>query len=389
MHRSNVRRRGWLPTAAGGLAAAVVLGGLTLTIHGPALAAPGAMGAVAAAGADGVAAGNAAIASVDLSGTWGFTPAGRAATTIAVPGGGWYKQGFTDVNEAVYARSITVPDSGQPQSAWIEFGAVNHQATLSVDGRVVATQTTAFTPSNFDISAYAAPGSTHTISVDVKGRGAFKSNNRYAVPDAAEWSEAVPQGIFRSAFLRVYPAVYVSDTFVRPSVANKTLSYDVTVRNTSGSSRSVTLTGSLSSVNGAAFSYPDLPSRTVTVAARSTATVTVGPVAWNLDSSSYWWPNVPYRPGYKAQLHQLTVHAATDDGHTSDATYRFGFREATQNGEYYYLNGVRVNFRGDNLQGATTTGSTTAARATRTTPCPASCPRRRTTAAGPRRWTTT
>ncbi|MEU5264709.1 beta-galactosidase, partial [Amycolatopsis sp. NPDC021455] len=129
------------------------------------------------------------------------------------------------------------------------------QATLSVDGRVVATQTTSFTPSNFDITAYAAPGSTHTISVDVKGRGALKaSNGRYLVPDAADWSEAVPQGIFRSAFLRTYPAVSVSDTFVRTSVANKTLSYDVSVRNTSGSSRSVTLTGSLSSDNGTAFS---------------------------------------------------------------------------------------------------------------------------------------
>src|SRR5690349_15699987 len=298
------------------------------------------------------AAGAAAIASVDLAGTWSFTPAGRGATSITVPGGGWYKQGFTDVNEAVYSRGVTVPDSGQPQSAWIEFGAVNHQATLSVDGRVVATQTTAFTSSNFDISAYAAPGTTHTITVNVKGRGALKaSNGRYLVPDAATWSEAVPQGIFRSAFLRVYPAVYVSDTFVRTSVANKTLTYDVTVRNTSGSSRSVTLSGSLSSRNGTAFSYPELPSRTVTVAARSTATVTVGPIAWNLDSTSYWWPNVPYRSGYRAQLHGLTVHAVTDDGRTSDAEYRFGFREATQNGDYYYLNGVRVNFRGDNLQG--------------------------------------
>ena len=187
MHRSDVRRRGRLAAAAGGLAAAVALGGLTLAIHGPALAAPVATGGVAAAGVDGVAAGNAAIASVDLGGTWSFTPAGRAATSIAVPGGGWYKQGFTDVNEAVYSRSITVPDSGQPQSTWIEFGAVNHQATLSVDGRVVATQTTAFTPSNFDISAYAAPGTTHTISVNVKGRGALKaSNGRYLVPDAAD-----------------------------------------------------------------------------------------------------------------------------------------------------------------------------------------------------------
>ncbi|HEY0494112.1 MAG TPA: beta-galactosidase, partial [Kutzneria sp.] len=70
------------------------------------------------------AAGAAAIASVDLAGTWSFTPTGRGATSITVPGGGWYKQGFTDVNEAVYSRNITVPDSGQPQSTWIEFGAV-------------------------------------------------------------------------------------------------------------------------------------------------------------------------------------------------------------------------------------------------------------------------
>ena len=108
----------------------------------------------------------------------------------------------------------------------------------------------------------------------------------------------------------------------------------------------------LSSDNGTSFSYPSLPSKPVAVAAHSTSTVTIGPVAWNLGTTSYWWPNVPYRSGYRAQLHDLAVHAATDDGHTSDATYRFGFREFTQNGAYYYLNGVRANLRGDNLQGA-------------------------------------
>ncbi len=309
--------------------------------------------AAPAAAVNGVTAGNAAIGSVDLAGSWGFTPAGRPATSITVPGGGWYKQGFTDVSEAVYSRTITVPDSGQPQSAWIEFGAVNHQATLSVDGRVVATQTTSYTPSNFDITAFAAPGTTHTITVQVKGRNALKTpGGKFLVPDAANWSEAVPQGIFRSAFLRVYPAVYVSDAFVRTSVANQNLTYDVSVTNTSGSARTVTLGGALASDNGTSFSYPALPSRTVTVAARSTSTVTVGPVTWNLGAASYWWPNMPYRQGYRAQLHRLSINATTDDGRTSDATYRFGFRESTQNGEYYYLNGARLNVRGDNLQGA-------------------------------------
>ncbi|MFM9692050.1 glycoside hydrolase family 2 TIM barrel-domain containing protein [Streptomyces europaeiscabiei] len=188
--------------------------------------------------------------------------------------------------------------------------------------------------------------------MNVKGRYALMNGNKTLVPDAADWSEAVPQGIYRSAFLRVYPAVHVSDAFVRTSVADKTLTYDVSVTNTSGSSRSVTLTGSLASDSGESFNYPSLPSRTVTVAAHSTAKVTVGPVAWNLGSASYWWPNVPYRSGYRAQLHKLSVHASTDNGRTSDASYRFGFRDTTQNGEYYYGNGVRMNFRGDSLQGA-------------------------------------
>ncbi|MEV6036806.1 RICIN domain-containing protein [Nonomuraea sp. NPDC052116] len=330
----------------------ILVAGIVASPQSSAAAAPAA--AQIAAAAPAFAAGNTPLASVDLAGTWSFTPAGRAATTITVPGGGWYKQGFTDVNEAVYSRTITVPDTGRPQSTWIEFGAVNHQATLSVDGTVVATQTTSFTPSNFDIGAYAAPGTTHTISVAVKGRGALKNpaNGKYLVPNAAEWSEAVPQGIFRSAHLRVYPAVYVSDTFVRTSVADRNFGYDVWVTNATGSSRTVTLSGSLSSDNGGSFSYPALPSRTVTVAAHSTAKVTAGPIAWNLGTGSYWWPNVPYRSGYRAQLHRLAIHATTDDGRSSDAAYRFGFRESSQNGEYYYLNGVRVNLRGDSLQGA-------------------------------------
>jgi hypothetical protein len=56
---------------------------------------------------------------------------GGPATTITVPGGGWYKQGFTDVSEATYSRTITVPESGQPQSAWIEFGALIRSRQLS------------------------------------------------------------------------------------------------------------------------------------------------------------------------------------------------------------------------------------------------------------------
>ena len=281
-----------------------------------------------------------------------FTPAGGSTTTIQVPGGGWYKQGFASVSEATYVRSITLPASSQAQVYKIEFGAVNHQATLSINGRQVGTTVTAFTPAVFDITPYVTAGQTYTLSVDVKGRNALKNSaGKYLVPDAAEWSEAIPQGIFRSAALKIYPQTSITDAFIRTSVANDSLTYDVSVSNNASSAQTLTLSGSLSSWNSSAWSYPSLPSTQVTVAAKATTTVTVGPVHWGLGTGSYWWPNVPYVSGYHAQLHVLTLVFSNGNQTLDSEGYRFGFREITQ-GQYWYLNGVRVNFRGDNLQGA-------------------------------------
>jgi hypothetical protein len=76
--------------------------------------------------------------STSIAGTWDFTPAGGAKRTLQVPGGGWAKQGVNAAS-GTYATQITVPDSGAAQTTLIEFGAVNFQATLSVDGKEVAT----------------------------------------------------------------------------------------------------------------------------------------------------------------------------------------------------------------------------------------------------------
>ena len=73
---------------------------------------------------------------------------------------------------------------------------------------------------------------------------------------------------------------------------------------------------------------------------------------------------MPYRPGYRAQLHQLELRLNPSGGwpakqwSTAKATapsramVRFGFRESRQVGPNFELNGVRVNYRGDSLQPA-------------------------------------
>ncbi len=313
--------------------------------------------------------------SVDLAGTWDFevvqttectgvfpsypigpqtcvdTPSDQM-TTIQVPGGGWYKQGFTTVSEAIYSRDIAIPDLGTAQATKLHFGAINHEATLSIDGVDVATNMTAFTDSTFDLTHYVEPGETHRIAVDVKGRNALiDPDGYYTVPEAASWSNSVPQGIFRSASLDVYPALHVSDSFVQTSVDDRTLTYDVWVTNSTNTTQMGTLGGDISSASGSDFSYPDVPEQTISVEAGATEKFTVGPLAWQEGEDSYWWPNVPYVEGYKAQLHGLDVDL-TVDGEVSESYVRFGFRQIDQVGDGFELNKTPVNFRGDSIQGA-------------------------------------
>lgn len=299
-----------------------------------------------------------ALTTVDLSGTWTFTPQGGSATTIQVPGGGWYKQGFTSVNEADYQRTITIPNTGQPQVTKIEFGAINYEASLYINNNLVATQRTSFTPSVFDITNFVTPGNSCTLRVHVKGKNASSlwSGGRSLVPNAAGWCPNTPQGIFRSAQIVVYPQIYISDVFVRPSVQNSNLNYDIWVTNASSSSKTFTISSNLSSWNGTAFSYPGISDQSFTVSANTTSKITVGPINWGLGTSSFWWPNVPYQSGYTAQLHNLNLTLKESGVNRDTKTVRFGFKEVVQRSDgsntNYYLNGIRVNFRGDSFQGA-------------------------------------
>ena len=289
---------------------------------------------------------------VSLQGTWTFAPSGAAETTIQVPGGGWLAQGF-HITTARYARTLAVPALGSAQATLIELGAVNHQAALSIDGNLIATNTTSFTPSVFDVTRAVTPGGTHALTIDVKGRDALRNAaNRKLVPDAAGWSANVPQGIFRSAVVRVLPVLHVSDAFVRTDVAADMLSVDVSVTNSGATAATGAVSVALSSWNCDVVSYPTLPGQPVTVPAGQTVKVTLGPVRWGLGAGSLWWPNVPYVAGYRARLHNAAVTViGAGGGAVHTLPVRFGFRQILQVGAHYELNGVRVNFRGDSLAG--------------------------------------
>lgn len=289
----------------------------------------------------------------NLAGLWNFTPEGGAQTTIQVPGGGWLKQGF-DCEAGLYETWVTIPDSGQLQTTRLELGAVNHHAVvyLGLDELhlvKVGEDVTAFTPLVIDLTPYVRPGGTYWLSIHVRAC----RDGRPVAPHWADWCESIARGIFRDAFIRIYPGVFLSDCFVRTSVAESSIQVDAWITNSSGDDQTVSVSAAFSSWNGDEFRYPDLPAVRVTVKAAQTAQVTLGPVFWTPGRESWWWPNTPCQEGYQARLHQ--VHLVMKGGLGNESlehglAVRFGFREIEQSGRYYRLNGLRVNFRGDNLQ---------------------------------------
>src|SRR5271154_245063 len=117
-----------------------ILSGLLLVLAGVVVLSPvsplspvrplAAQAAVAgAAPADGYAVANdGALDTVNLAGTWSFTPVSPAAP------------------------SISIPADAAGNTVILAFGAVNFQATLTIGSTVVGTTTTSFLPTSFNLT---------------------------------------------------------------------------------------------------------------------------------------------------------------------------------------------------------------------------------------------
>lgn len=155
-------------------------------------------------------------------------------------------------------------------------------------------------------------------------------------------------------------AATITQVALHPDTTANTLSVAVTLVNGARPAR-VTLTGRLSAWNpGAKWNYPPLPARILTLGAKEERKVTVGPLRWTPGRASWWWPNVPFRPDYRAQLHNLTLKL--QEGTTiQNRTERFGFctaqeklasrdianSAAAQNSSQgFSFNGVSVHLKG-------------------------------------------
>ena len=287
---------------------------------------------------------------------WEFKPEGGDWQPIQVPAGGWRAQGYT-CDAGTYRTWITMPQFYQGQRVQLAFDAINFGADISAGPNAenlvpVAHHVDGWLPVTADLTSLATPGGKLLVQVDAAGRKKFMVNGKYTVPEGATWYKGLEEGIIRGVHLNILHPVRVADVFIQTQIAPDTFKAEVTLVNDTDVPATGSLMAALNSKSQTKFTYPKIPEVDFTLPPHSQQTVDLGPIPWNLGAQSYWWPNVPYRAGYRAQLHELALQLSFGDLGPTPYRQIFGFRQFAAVGNHYELNGVHVNLRGDNQQEA-------------------------------------
>lgn len=305
-----------------------------------------------------------AIAEIDLASDidWTLSVDGGAPRPIKVTAGGWNSDQQSppipsaDVKDcATYERAITIPAEAEGRVVKVLFGGCNYGAEVFLDGTKVAEHHAPMTPFEADLTGVAQPGKAQVLRVKAYSRyhygkpptvtAGFDFNK--GMSKQYEGHTKYAYGLTGHVRLAIYPAIYISDVFVKPSVAGKTLSYEVWLANSTKSVGKVTLKGALSSWNKQDWNYPAIADREVELAAGQALKVGVENVPWALGLESYWWPNIPFRDDYRAVLHWLKLALEQEGKVVHQRQQRFGFVEYKEGPYYYTVNGVRITSLSD------------------------------------------
>lgn len=288
--------------------------------------------------------------------SWEFKPEGGDWKPIQVPAGGWRAQGY-HCDAGTYRTWVVIPAEAQGRLVRVKFAAVNFGAdvyagTNEASLGKIASHINGWMPFTADLTPHFTPGQPVLLEVDVKGRKKYMVNGKYTVPEGATWYDGLAEGILRGVALEMVPPVHIEDVAMETSVGPDVLHPQATIVNGSDHAVKLNVSASLSSWNKTSFNYPAIPGTTVEIPAGAAQVVDLGNIAWPLGSKSYWWPNVPYTPDYLAQLHLLNVSLAAGGKVLHQYVQRFGFRQFQVRSNYYELNGIHCNLRGDNQQEA-------------------------------------
>ncbi len=233
------------------------------------------------------------------------------------------------VGAAWYQKEVVIPADWKNNRVVLFLERPHTETILWINGKEVGMQNSLSVPHIFDISNYVKTGNnTITIRMDNRTKDIDVGKDSHSITDQTQgnWN-----GIVGKIGLQTTPLTYIEDIQVYPDVKNKKAIVKVNVEG----SASGTLTLKARSYNGDRIH-------------------TVNPVSHSFSSKNSSTPvEIDLLMGddfltwdeFDPNLYKLTATLTTAEG-TDVKETRFGMREFTIEGNYFYINGRKMMLRG-------------------------------------------
>lgn len=277
---------------------------------------------------------------------------------ISVPADAWAaRPDLSFAHGLIYRTRLTLPPNAPTSGYLLRFGGHAWITSVFIDGKPVGSHTGVMVPFDVDLSPYLKPGSTHTLSVAIKGSyyaidhapGQLKRSRnqprteeflKYLKWVDATWptgkggGDSIHTGITRPPSLIAVGRVYTSDTFIRAFVNDKRLTAEIELTNPTDTPQTVTVRGQ--AIGDASREVElTLPDATVTIPPESTANLTLNAPFPN---AKLWWPSESLTD--KPYCYQFRTTLLQNDKPLDIRNDLFGFRELGVDGRHVTINGV-------------------------------------------------
>lgn len=270
-----------------------------------------------------------------------------------------YPESWDSVKMGWLRRNFKVPMQWQGRRIILHFEGVAGDFVVQVNGKTAGTHFDKYLPFDLDVTDLVSTEKDNELLVGVRShelfnkRGATYGKMIAPYPTGSETARLV--GIWQDVSVYGLPRVRVADVFVKPQVKAGTLALEVTVRNDTRESKTVTVGGKIcpwinragtdiatAPVPAGTYGDPvlDIPAKELTIAGGQSSVVEISaPAKGKLKT---WAPGAP-------ALNGVHVSIAAEGKILDVSTTRFGWREFSIEGKDLLLNGKKIQLAGDLL----------------------------------------
>lgn len=249
-----------------------------------------------------------------------------------------------------YRTKVNVPAAQNGRGYFLTFPHNSLMTTVVVNGQLCGFNRTPFARFTVDVSKAIKPG-LNEIRVGIKDawygftrnpNDPMKLRRMFNYPSGDDWFHkgfmdfAYPvwnnpqSGLLEAPIFTAAGAVYAGDVFPKPSVAGKQMRAEVTLNNsTNQEQRGEIRWAALNNKTGQV--EKSFTPQTFTIAAQNEQIVNLAE-AW--PNPQLWWPDAPH-------LYRLRATIVLNNQPVDVRETTFGFREWSQRGPDFLLNGVR------------------------------------------------